>query len=851
MRLNRLQTTADQGPYEGLNWRVHKGEDWIEYTVPASWGAAAAELLIEKVFYKGALPALTRPVAEEGVPAWLCRREADSDLDGISAESRYRYERDFRDVLARVAGGLCYQAWQAGLFDGEDDAAVFFDECRRLIATQMMMPEPQLLAVAGLDWAYGLQASYVPAANIAGFAEDMPVSAGVAAMVAEDDARADILKRISILGARFALDNAKASVVLPVENLNSPGFAEQKLRSDVDDISRALGAMTLRQALHGVMDACDRGNRRGFDPVYNRELYLAMEAARAAGVAEAAIRMAVSRAEQGFEDIDLPRTQEDLSPAPLAAVLSLPDEFIERALTGHGYLLGGQRHYPADKLWDKITAAIWASGEPGLFFRNSATGFAGMQGPALETGYVFLPDTAAPGAVINLPAFQKGDSVVDAALLSHAVRITCVALEAAFDIATVPAKAKAYRPLNIGMTGFAALLMGAALPYDSDAGRATAGLVAGLVSAAAQQASADIAGSVGAYDMYRLLEKDHLQAVKDKITALNGAAAMHKGMTRRPVQMKAGLCPDGALVTAVRDGWDAAYAAGREHGYRHAHLTAVGTSLETQHLLGAQTRDIAPEASLVRFEGYYGDISRDAMYGKKINPMAARALKKLGYGVQQEEDIHFYAAGHGTLLDAPAINHASLRQKGFHQAALDALEAALHSAQHIRYAFNKWTLGADFCRHMLGFTAEAIEDANFDMLTALGFSEDDIDAANLYCCGAMTLQGAPHLKEQHLPVFDCMPGAFSVRSVTPQAQLLMQAGIEAFLSGAVAHTVELPHHAGIEDVAKLSLQAWEYGVKSFRLYRDGCSLLYPVFAPPQKAAPREVPAMPELLRALP
>src|SRR5215213_6836202 len=120
MRLNRLQTRPDAGPFEGLGWRVHKGEDWLEYIVPAGWGAAAAELLIEKVFYRGALPALTRVVPEEGVPAWLCRRVADDELDGISAESRYRYERDFREVLHRVAGGLCYQAWKAGIFDGEE-----------------------------------------------------------------------------------------------------------------------------------------------------------------------------------------------------------------------------------------------------------------------------------------------------------------------------------------------------------------------------------------------------------------------------------------------------------------------------------------------------------------------------------------------------------------------------------------------------------------------------------------------------------------------------------------------------------------------------------------------------------
>ncbi|MDE1153041.1 MAG: hypothetical protein PW788_10940 [Micavibrio sp.] len=846
MHIARFHTLKDTSAAASVPDRTARDEDGLEFSIPKTWGEAAAEVFISRVFCKTSLPAHTRPVAEPAVPQWLWRHEADDDrLQTLPTDMRMVYERDAKQVFIRITHGLAYHGWKAGLFTAEEDARAFVDELGFLLLHQIAAPELPLLAAAGLDWAYGLPASFLPVARILPFSDELlggkVTTAAVA--VAPNTPQKNILRRLRLLADSQSVDapDRKTAVTLPVENIDSPAFIHLKRQADIDVAAQQIGRSTLDAALHYVMDSCDRESVFGFDPAYNGRLKMAMGDARRAGVTESALRMALSYAQQGYEDIDLARLDEDMPAPPLQTTLSVPDDFIERALTGHGFLLSdageAAKHYPAEKLWNGIAAAVWASGEPALFFRDSSAAASPLQdtiadfSPSGEGGLVFLPGTAAPGATVNVQKFTGGGHVLDTERLVHSVKIITAALEASYAFADVPPATLSYRPVNIGVLGLSSVLMGSALPYDSDAGRAVAGLVTALVSGAAQEASGEIAQSSGAFPQYPKFEKSYLQGLKDKMSALAGTSYMQKGVTRRPVQLKSGLSPDPHLADAVRDVWARAYNAGREKGFRHAHLTALGASADMQSLLACPARDIAPLPALVRFEGHFESME-SGLYGKKLNPLVPRALSKLGYSAAEIDDINFYAVGHGTLLGAPAINHASLKQKGFHQAALDALEAALGTAQHIRYVFNKWTLGDDFCQHMLGFAAEDLDRGTFDMLRALGFSEDDIDDANLYCCGAMTLEGAPHLLPDNMPVFDGLaPAGTGVRRVSPEAQVKMQAAVEPFLSGCACHTIELSHYAAIEDVQKLLLLGWELGVKRLKLYRDGCSLLHPLALP--------------------
>lgn len=850
MRVARLNTEAGKSPLSRAPSRLYHDSADIEYAVPAAWGESAAEVLVRDVYCRKPVAALLRPVAEEGVPEFLWRRIPDEKgLDGISAEWRFRHERDFGEVFTRIACGLAYHGWKAGVFDAEEDAAAFVDELAYLLLHQMAAPEIALLASAGLDWAYGADTGFTPAARITGFSDALfgRDIKGAGVTVAPDAPEQNLLKRLLLLAERQALDAGdlpapRIAVTLPAENADSPAFIDLKRAADAALCAQELGARMLRQALRHVMDACDRDALFGFDPERNLKLRQAMLEARRAGVTEAAMRAAIQYAQQGMEDVPQLSDMPEASLPPLLATLSVPDELIESALTGHGFLLsqGGQavRHYPAEKLWDSLSSAIWSAGEPAVFFRDSAAGYAmisGMTGgadiaAAAQGGFLFLPDTAAPAATLHLPKFMK--TGMDAEKLAHAASILTIALDISFVYIEDGARTAQYRPVAIGISGVAPMLMAQALPYDSEEGRATAALAAALVTGAVTETSAALASALGAFPGYKACEKDMLQALKDKISALSGTAHMQKGLSRRPAELKPALCPDTQLPERVKASWARAYAAAREHGLRHAHMTSAGTDENLQALLGAQSRDIAPVAALVRFEGHFGDGPQTEIYGKKLSPAVPQALLALGFSARQIDDVTFYAAGHGTLLDAPGVNHATLRTKGFHRAALDALESALATAQHIRYVFNKWTLGDDFCRHMLGFTEAELSSGTFDMLSALGFSEDDIDAANLYCCGAMNLEGAPHLRPQQVAVFDCaQPSGAGVRCVSPPAQVRMQAAIEPFLSGAIFHTVELGHYTTIDEVQKLVLLGWELGVKRLKLYRDGCSLLHPV-APP-------------------
>jgi ribonucleoside-diphosphate reductase alpha chain len=477
---------------------------------------------------------------------------------------------------------------------------------------------------------------------------------------------------------------------------------------------------------------------------------------------------------------ETPEAEENTRP-----VLSVPDTFMETALTGHGFMVyedGAALHrVRAETVYHALSDAIWSSSAPQVFFSDNA----GAEACSAPGGFVFEPGHQAPYAAIDLAACK------DAAAIKRAAKLAVIALDV---FATSPA-------LVLGLNNIASFLMARGIAYDSDEGRATAAMAMALAEGAATEASARIAAARGAYEGFAETEKDALHYIRKR------AASVIDGDRR--AKLKPALCPDRALTDAAKRQWQDAYDAARLHGLRHRHLTGIATPYDVQVMMGAAANDIAPLPAVLQ--------------GKTLAEAAASGLDALGYTRAQIDDIALYAGGHGTLQGAPAIDHAALKQKGFDAHSIDAVEHALQSAAHINHAFNIWTLGADFCVAMLGFDAATLEDPAFDMLQALGFSEDDIEAANLYACGSGTIEGAPHLRSQHLAVFDCAAGG--IRAVSPQAQIRMQAAVEVFLSGACANDVMLPSGADIDDVQKLLLLAWESGIKRLSLARHGASLL--------------------------
>ena len=194
--------------------------------------------------------------------------------------------------------------------------------------------------------------------------------------------------------------------------------------------------------------------------------------------------------------------------------------------------------------------------------------------------------------------------------------------------------------------------------------------------------------------------------------------------------------------------WDEAVSPGEKHGYRNAQSTVIAPTGTIGLVMDCDTTGIEPDFALVKFKKLAG-----GGYFKIINRSVPSALEGLGYSSAQIEEIVSYAVGHGSIGNAPGINHTSLTGHGFGPNELAKVDAALESAFDIRFVFNQWTLGEEFCTGVLGIPADKLNDTAFDLLRHLGFTKADIDAANDHVWGHA--EGAPHLKEEHYSIFDC------------------------------------------------------------------------------------------------
>jgi ribonucleoside-diphosphate reductase alpha chain len=300
----------------------------------------------------------------------------------------------------------------------------------------------------------------------------------------------------------------------------------------------------------------------------------------------------------------------------------------------------------------------------------------------------------------------------------------------------------------------------------------------------------------------------------------------YEGLTIKPTSIHAEHCPPDLLI-AARRAWDRALELGTAYGYRNAQVTVIAPTGTIGLVMDCDTTGIEPDFALVKFKKLAG-----GGYFKIINQSLPPALSTLGYTEAQVQDIVNYCVGRQTLQGAPFINHETLKQKGFDDAALARMEAGLSQAFEIQFAFNKYVLGEEFCRAKLGLTDVQLIEANFNMLKALGFTQEEIAAANDYCCGAMTVEGAPHLKSDHLPVFDCANrcGRIGQRYIAVDAHIRMMAAAQPFISGAISKTINMPADATLEEVKSAYLFAWKSMVKAVALYRDGSKLSQPLSA---------------------
>src|SRR6185312_12681911 len=323
--------------------------------------------------------------------------------------------------------------------------------------------------------------------------------------------------------------------------------------------------------------------------------------------------------------------------------------------------------------------------------------------------------------------------------------------------------------------------------------------------------SAEMAAELGAFPDYDRNATNMLRVMRNHRRAAYGDKDGYEKLAVNPVPLNADHIWQKDLVTHAKAAWDRAIELGEKHGYRNAQATVIAPTGTIGLVMDCDTTGIEPDFALVKFKKLAG-----GGYFKIINRAVPEALRTLGYSEADIAEIEAYAVGHGSLAQAPAINHTTLKAKGFTDDAIAKVDKALPTAFDIKFAFNKWTLGEAFCRDTLGITAEQLNAPSFDLLAALGFSKREIEAANVHVCGAMTVEGAPHLKAEHYPVFDCANpcGRLGKRYLSVESHIRMMAAAQPFISGAISKTINMPNDATVEDCKSAYLLSWKLGLKA-------------------------------------
>ncbi len=622
------------------------------------------------------------------------------------------------------------------------------------------------------------------------------------------------------------------------------------------------GSKLCNRHLNAVMQACHayEGGAaipEATDPKANGDLKAAIKAARTACVPEPYIKRVLQFARQGFTEITFQTYDTDWDSEAYLTVsgqnsnnsVRVTNDFLEAVEKDGPWNLirrtdgAIQETLPARDLWEQIATAAWSCADPGMQYDTTInewhtcpeSGRIDASNPCSE--YMFLDDTACNLASLNLMTFRqegRGGAAggFDIEGYEHAIRLWTIALEIAVLMAQFPSARIAelsyrYRTLGLGYANIGGLLMAEGLSYDSDEGRATCAALTAIMTGVAYATSAEMARELGPFPGFEENREPMLRVIRNHRRAAHGRTEDYEALSVAPVPLDGEACPNPALVEAACEAWDRALDEGYKYGYRNAQATVIAPTGTIGLVMDCDTTGIEPDFALVKFKKLAG-----GGYFKIINRTVPEALRTLGYGESAIEAIIGYAVGHATLVDAPGVNHERLQEKGFTQAALESLESALQGAFDVKFAFNKWTLGLDFCTKALGFSEAQLDDVGFDMLAALGFTKAEIEAANTYCCGAMTLEGAPGLKPEHLSVFDCASpcGRLGKRSLSVESHIRMMAAAQPFISGAISKTINMPNSASVEDCKDAYGLSWRLGLKANALYRDGSKLSQPLAA---------------------
>jgi ribonucleoside-diphosphate reductase alpha chain len=644
---------------------------------------------------------------------------------------------------------------------------------------------------------------------------------------------------------------AAKMVVVDIDHPDIEEFINWKVIEEQKVAAIVTGSKVCSKHLKAIMVACNIGdNASRFNPSDNPALKKAMREAHKALVPDNYIQRVVEFARQGFKDIEFPEYDTDWDSEAYMTVsgqnsnnsVRVTNDFLEAVDQDKPWHLLRRtdnkisKTMPARELWDQIAYAAWGCADPGLQYDTTInewhtcpeSGRIRASNPCSE--YMFLDDTACNLASINLLKFKQASGHFDIKSFEYATRLWTIVLEVSVLMAQFPSKEIArlsyeFRTLGLGYANIGGLLMASGVPYDSAEGRAIAGAITAILTGVSYATSAEMAKELGPFEGYEKNKPHMLRVMRNHARAARGETHGYEDLTILPVPLDIVHCTDAGLIKSAKKAWETALMLGEKYGYRNAQSTCIAPTGTIGLVMDCDTTGIEPDFALVKFKKLAG-----GGYFKIINQQVPEALKVLGYPQKQIAEIIDYAVGRGTLKDAPGVNHAALRAKGFDDETLAKVEKSLASAFEIKFVFNKFSLGEEFCKTKLKFTEAQLDDYSFDMLLSLGFTKADIDAANEYCCGTMTLEGAPYIKTDHLAVFDCANpcGKKGKRFLSADSHIHMMAATQPYISGAISKTINMPHSATVEECKQAYLLSWKLCLKANALYRDGSKLSQPL-----------------------
>lgn len=782
--------------------------------VPKQWSQIATDILAQKYFRKAGVP------------------QPDGSLGR---------ETSVKQVAHRMAN--CWRVWgeRYGYFASSQDAQVFYEELVYSILNQMCVPNSPQWFNTGLHESYGItgkpQGHYYVDQNDGQLkkstsAYERPQPHACFILSVEDDLvneggimdlwvrEARIFKYGSGVGTNFSSIRGEGEKL-------SGGGTSSGLMSFLKIGDRAAGAIksggTTRRAAKMVCLDLDHPEILDF-------INWKVEEEKKVG----------ALIDAGYASDYEGEAYRTVSGQNSNNSVRIPNEFFEKLEKGEDWELKARtdgrtmKKVPAQEVWNKIAYAAWRCADPGTQYNTTINewhtcpegGEIRASNPCSE--YMFLDNTACNLASANLMKFYNNDNnTFDVAGFEYVCRLWTVVLEVSVLMAQFPSREVAqlsyeYRTLGLGYANLGSLLMVSGIPYDSEKARGISGAITAIMTGVSYKTSAEMAAVLGAFPRYEENKEHMLRVMRNHRLAAYDADS-YESLSIKPQGLKAQHVPDYMLKAACK-AWDDAVEMGEQYGYRNAQATVIAPTGTIGLVMDCDTTGVEPDFALVKFKKLSG-----GGYMKIVNQSVPVALKNLGYSEKETDAIVKYAVGSGTFAGAPHINHQSLSEKGFIAEEIAKLDKAVAAAFEIGFVFNVYNLG-EACLQRLGFTPGQYFNFEWSLLEALGFSDEQIEAANDYVCGTMTVEGAPYLKEEHLPVFDCANkcGKKGERYIHAHGHIRMMAAAQPFISGAISKTINLPHEATVEEIADSYMLSWQLSLKACALYRDGSKLSQPL-----------------------